>query len=1190
MIEQLILQDKDNQTIGYIFHDELLQCVREEQLNGVHRFVFEIDNKHQYIEHIQKYNRILLHDLTLNKWYEFIIMSIEKDDLTTKVTCESSIYDTLSNFVEFVGFNDNIVTSGLQKILEAAEPQSIWQVGTSDIQGYFNLQATKKDLKSVIWQYLENTGGYIEERVEISGGQITGRYIDILESRGADRGKIIYDDREISQINITVPETAVYTAAFGYGASEDFDEDGEAEQLDFANIVWSVANGDPVDKPIGQKWVGLPYTYKEQYGVLVNGERKHRMTVYENNDISSAETLLKRTYDYLHSNVEDQTEYSIKAADLRALGYEAEEVQLGDTIGVVVSQLNIKLKAKIIRYVENYLEPEKNDFELANYAQGFTSRISALENNLKTIKSVSQATANRFLNGLLEQWNNEINALGGYVYSEDGKGISTYNAVKESATQVTQLLGGALRIANSKTNGEWDWRTAITGDGIIADSIYTGLLAGEKFELNLDTGTIKIGNRISGIITNPVLEFDGTDLTFGLGAIKWVNLDEQSQQNLVGPEGPQGDKGDTGDVGPRGPAGEDGYTPIKGIDYFDGVDGQDGTSSYLWVRYSQNPDGSGMTENPTGAKYIGVSTTYDNVAPTEYNDYDWTLIKGDQGIPGETGDDGETSYLHIKYSNDGGQTFTGNGGEDAGSWLGTYVDFTQGDSSNVSAYTWAKIKGEQGPQGLQGLQGEKGVQGIQGPSGEDGLSSYTHIAYANSANGSVGFSTSDSTNKMYIGMYVDHNPTDSSNPSHYNWTLIKGADGAHGIPGAAGEDGQTPYLHIAYANNSTGTSGFSTTESANKLYIGQYTDFIPNDSTTPSMYSWTKIKGETGAQGPQGETGSQGVQGIQGPPGEDGTSSYFHVRYSVNANGNPMTTSPIGAVYMGIVVTTSSTAPSSYSSYTWSKILGDQGPQGNQGVQGPTGTNGQTSYLHVKYSDNGTTFTANSGETPGKWMGTYVDFNATDSTTFSNYTWKKIEGPTGPQGPQGIQGPPGEDGQTFYTWVKYADSPTSGMSDYPNNKEYIGIAYNKTTPTESNVYSDYSWSLTKGDTGAQGPAGSNGQTTYTWIKYADDGQGNGMSDNPAGKMYLGLAYNKTTPTESTNKADYTWSAMYDEEKLEGKVDKAHVMAEIIASQEGLKLRGDQVTINRYSDFEEGQLFTWQQYVGKTWQQLINLYG
>ena len=165
--------------------------------------------------------------------------------------------------------------------------------------------------------------------------------------------------------------------------------------------------------------------------------------------------------------------------------------------------------------------------------------------------------------------------------------------------------------------------------------------------------------------------------------------------------------------------------------------------------------------------------------------------------------------------------------------------------------------------------------------------------------------------------------------------------------------------------------------------------------------------------------------------------------------------------------------------------IGPQGPQGSQGPSGPRGPQGQ--------------------QGPAG-----------------------IQGPQGATGPQGVQGPAGTDGKTYYTWIKYANSSTgSGMSNDPTDKTYIGFAYNKTTPTESNNASDYTWSLIKGDkgdTGVQGPSGKDGTTTYTWIKYSDNADGTGLYDTPKSTTkYIGIATNKTTATESTTKTDYTWS-------------------------------------------------------------------
>lgn len=151
--------------------------------------------------------------------------------------------------------------------------------------------------------------------------------------------------------------------------------------------------------------------------------------------------------------------------------------------------------------------------------------------------------------------------------------------------------------------------------------------------------------------------------------------------------------------------------------------------------------------------------------------------------------------------------------------------------------------GPQGSPGVNGLQGPKGDQGIQGPAGADGKATYTHIAYALDENGSTGFSVSDNVGKTYIGMYVDDNIIDSNDPKKYKWNLIKGADGARGIQGPAGADGKTPYWHVAYANSSDGTVDFSVSDSANKRYIGQYTDYDAIDSSDPKKYRWTDMVG-----------------------------------------------------------------------------------------------------------------------------------------------------------------------------------------------------------------------------------------------------------------------------------------------------------------------------------------------------------
>lgn len=148
-----------------------------------------------------------------------------------------------------------------------------------------------------------------------------------------------------------------------------------------------------------------------------------------------------------------------------------------------------------------------------------------------------------------------------------------------------------------------------------------------------------------------------------------------------------------------------------------------------------------------------------------------------------------------------------------------------------------------------------GPQGIPGV-GIDGKTTYLHIQYAPVQNPTA--AQMSKTPNKYIGTYTDFSGVDSTDPSKYTWAKFegdqgaqgpKGADGAQGVPGTPGANGKTPYFHIAYANSADGRTGFSVDDSVNKLYIGQYTDYTPDDSTDPTKYSWTKIKGEPGTAG-----------------------------------------------------------------------------------------------------------------------------------------------------------------------------------------------------------------------------------------------------------------------------------------------------------------------------------------------------
>lgn len=286
----------------------------------------------------------------------------------------------------------------------------------------------------------------------------------------------------------------------------------------------------------------------------------------------------------------------------------------------------------------------------------------------------------------------------------------------------------------------------------------------------------------------------------------------------TGARGPQGEKGDKGDTGAQGlqglqgPQGEQGIPGPKGDPGKDGVQGEKG----------------------------------------EKGD------KGDKGDTGAAGAAGKTSYFHIKYSAVAKPTSSSQMSETPNTYIGTYVDFVEADSTDPNKYTWTQFKGSQGP---------KGDQGIAGTNGENGKTSYLHIAYATNSTGTTGFSTTDSTNKTYIGQYTDFIQTDSTDPTKYSWTLIKGDKGDTGATGATGNGISKTEVYYYLSTSNTTQSGGSWSTTVPTWIDGRYywqkikTTYTNGSSSESTPVCITGGKGATGATGNTGATG-KGVSSI----------------------------------------------------------------------------------------------------------------------------------------------------------------------------------------------------------------------------------------------------------------------------------------------------------------------------------------
>lgn len=262
-----------------------------------------------------------------------------------------------------------------------------------------------------------------------------------------------------------------------------------------------------------------------------------------------------------------------------------------------------------------------------------------------------------------------------------------------------------------------------------------------------------------------------------------------------------------------------GIDGTDGIDGINGRDGRDGSSNYVHIKYSAypNPTDSQISEVPSD--YIGICVNDVIKDPDTANSYTWSKFvgkDGEDGIPGKNG------YVHFAYamSADGKEGFSKSEFTGA-TYIGVYSDNIQADSGNYKDYAWSLIKGADGKTPV------KGVDYF------DGVSSYLWIRYATDANGS-GMTTTPSSTTKYIGTASTTTSAAPTAASAYKWSKYVGENGT------PGENG---YVHIAYADSADGKTGFNTTVGADKKYIGQYTDNIEADSTDPTKYTWSLIKG-----------------------------------------------------------------------------------------------------------------------------------------------------------------------------------------------------------------------------------------------------------------------------------------------------------------------------------------------------------
>lgn len=514
----------------------------------------------------------------------------------------------------------------------------------------------------------------------------------------------------------------------------------------------------------------------------------------------------------------------------------------------------------------------------------------------------------------------------------------------------------------------------------------------------------------------------------------------------------------------------------------------------------------------------------------------WREFKGEKGDPGKDGQDGTnvssnlTAFVFKSSETTPSKPVGGSWNSDTNVFTPPTGWYTT-DQNMVGTIwmSWAVF------QTAGTIQGEWStpvrITGENGKDGQDGKSIEFIYKVSNRVPNSSDKPSSINEDGSVPDGWTDH-PTGVSESNQYEWMCVRtktddlwsdwNGPTVWSKWGANGKDGDG--VEYIYKRTTTNLSPDRPTE------VSQEDDFVPEGWTDDptgvnenNMYEWVCVrKYKEGIWSEFSNPALWAKWGEKGEPGKDGNDGT-----SVNIKGEvasedqlPESAQPGDAyVVNGDLYV--------WDGLRWNNIGGIKGPAGD------------SAYVHIAFADNVVTdsmgnvaqvygFTTSGYTVMKPFIGTYADHTVADSQDPLVYKWQKNKGDTGNDGPQGVPGPAGQDGKTLYTWIRYAeDANGTGISNSPDGKSYIGLAYNKETASESNNPSDYTWSKITGKDGVAGPAGEDGKTLYTWIKYADTMPSSSSStiyDIPnQNTKYIGIAVNKDTASESIDAMVYTWS-------------------------------------------------------------------
>lgn len=437
---------------------------------------------------------------------------------------------------------------------------------------------------------------------------------------------------------------------------------------------------------------------------------------------------------------------------------------------------------------------------------------------------------------------------------------------------------------------------------------------------------------------------------------------------------------------------------------------------YTWIAYADDDIGTGASLDSYGKEYLGIASNRVTRDPdlTDPTVYTWIKIRGEQGIPGTSGKDGKTSYFHVKYSDVEKPASYSDMTETPSKYIGTYVDYELEDSKDPSKYTWSKF------------QGEDGADGVAGKNGENGETSYVHFAYATSEDGKTNFSTTDPTDKTYIGQYVDFKKADSEQPEKYRWSKFQGPKGP------AGSDGEQGYGIVASVtrenftedqwNSTYGMTGHlaswtGTSALRNGCRIGDIFVVVGTATDTKNAHT-AYYRSDTDAGDLQGicighTIAFRGSAGIDGTDGKGIESIKEHYAVSTSNTVTP-------TVWFDDVLVTNSVNKYlwSYETITYTdgtsvdsnkRVIGTYGDTGKDGATGADGKGIKSTAVTYQASTSGTVIPTGTWQTDiptvsaGQYLWTRTVITYTDDSKSTSYSVGRM-GTNGTNGTNGSAG------------------------------------------------------------------------------------------------------------------------------------------------------------------------------------------